>query len=377
MNPVEFFPASFADARQRFRAAAAALGLQPDEYPNPQAGPDGARLATDVVRIGPLQASRVMFVMSGTHGAEGLCGSGIQYGMLRQGPAATLPPDTALVLVHAINPHGYAWLRRVTEDNVDLNRNHVDHAAAYPDNPGYRELREAICPSAWEGPVREAAEARLSGYAERHGWMALQAAISGGQYSDPDGVFFGGHRLTWSAQTLYTILDRHAGSARHVGFIDLHTGLGPYGHGELISEHAPGNSVLERLRAWLGDDVTSLQDGSASSAPLTGTNGCGIERRLGRADTVTVVTLEYGTFPIGEILTAVRADCWLHRYGTPGSAQWLDIKAEMRRCFCPDADDWKRCVWERAAAVQAAMLAGLAALPVAAGAPPEATHRPG
>lgn len=362
MDPVEFFPAGYADARQRFRAAAAALGLQPDEYRNPQAGPDGERLATDVVRIGPPQASRVIFVMSGTHGAEGLCGSGIQYGMLRQDPAATLPPDVALVLIHAINPYGFAWLRRVTEDNVDLNRNHVDHAAPYPENPGYRELRDAICPQDWEGPVREAAEARLSAYAGRHGWMALQAAISGGQYSDPDGVFFGGHRPAWSARTLYAILDRHAADARHVGFIDLHTGLGPYGHGELISEHAPGDPVLGRLRAWLGDDVTSLRDGSASSAPLTGTNGAGIERCLHRADTVSVVTLEYGTWPIDRILTAVRADAWLHRHGRLESDQGRAIRAEMRHCFFPDADDWKQRVWSRAEAVLGAMTRGLAGL---------------
>ena len=50
-------------------------------------------------------------------------------------------------MVHAINPHGFAWSRRVTEDNVDLNRNFVDHAQPYPSNPGYEELRAAICPA--------------------------------------------------------------------------------------------------------------------------------------------------------------------------------------------------------------------------------------
>lgn len=358
-----FFATSYTDARNRFRAAAAARAFPVEEYRHPVAGPDGETLATDVVRLGPPGAARVLFVMSGTHGAEGFCGSGIQCGLLKQEATSRLPPDTALVLIHAINPYGFAWLRRVTEDNVDLNRNHVDHRAPYPDNPGYRELRDAICPVEWLGPARAAAEARLSGYAARHGAMALQAAISGGQYADPAGVFFGGHRLTWSARTLYGILDRHAAAARHVGFIDLHTGLGPYGHGELISEHAPGEPVLARLRGWLGDDVTSLQDGSASSAPLTGTNGCGIERQLGRATTITVVTLEYGTWPIDRILTAVRADCWLHRFGKPGSAQWQEIKAEMRECFYPDVADWKGKVWERAVAVQAAMLAGLATRP--------------
>jgi hypothetical protein len=63
-------------------------------------------------------------------GGEGLGGAGIQTGSFRSGVARELPPDTALLAVHAINPYGFAWMRRVTEGNVDLNRNVVGAAAA-------------------------------------------------------------------------------------------------------------------------------------------------------------------------------------------------------------------------------------------------------
>ncbi len=41
--------------------------------------------------------------------------------------------NTGALLIHALNPYGFAWTRRVTEDNVDLNRNFVDHDKGYPE----------------------------------------------------------------------------------------------------------------------------------------------------------------------------------------------------------------------------------------------------
>jgi hypothetical protein len=58
-------------------------------------------------------AGRVPVVLSATHGVEGLAGSGPQVDLLRHPPR--LPPDTAVLLVHAVNPHGFAWLRRTSE----------------------------------------------------------------------------------------------------------------------------------------------------------------------------------------------------------------------------------------------------------------------
>ncbi len=117
-----------------------------------------------MARLGPRDASRVLITISATHGAEGFCGSGAQVGSFEVGLGRELPADTALVAIHAINPYGFAWLRRVTEDNVDLNRNFVDHSAPLPRNPGYDELADAICPSEWQDAARDAARRRLEAY---------------------------------------------------------------------------------------------------------------------------------------------------------------------------------------------------------------------
>ncbi len=362
MNAINHFSATYAEARNRFLETCAALGLAVEHHTHPERGCEGEELATDVARFGPDNASHVLFTMSATHGVEGFCGSGAQIGALRSGLYDNLPDSVAVVLIHAINPFGFSWLRRVTHENVDLNRNHLDHTPPYPVNEGYELLRDAICPRQWSEDSQAAARAILDAYAREHGHTALQAAVSGGQYSHPEGLFFGGNTITWSAHTMASAISRHSAGARHVGFIDYHTGLGPYGYGELISDHRleePGHS---RLLEWLGADrVTSTDDGSSASAPLTGINGLCLAGAAPHAS-LTMVTLEFGTSPIDQVLDSLRADCWLHNYGDLECDQGRAIKAEIRRCFYPDADDWKAMVWDRTSDIERKMIAGLSSL---------------
>jgi hypothetical protein len=84
--------------------------------------------------------------ISSTHGVEGYCGSGFRWTGWQRLGAAGLPSDTAVVMVHAINPYGFAWTRRVTEEGNDLNRNYVDHSRPYPLNEGYLEIAEWLIP---------------------------------------------------------------------------------------------------------------------------------------------------------------------------------------------------------------------------------------
>ena len=76
-------------------------------------------------------------------GIEGFCGSGCQTGFLTENWKSRLAIDTALVLVHANNPHGFAQ-RRINEDNIDLNRNFIDFDAKTPESPEYAELHPAL-----------------------------------------------------------------------------------------------------------------------------------------------------------------------------------------------------------------------------------------
>jgi hypothetical protein len=358
MSIVQHFARDYSDARARFLAAAQRAGAAVTSFQNPLRGPETERLFTDVAWWGPRDADRVLVTVSATHGVEGFCGSLCQTAWFAEDMTRELPRGVALAAIHAINPHGFAWIRRVTEDNVDLNRNFVDHSQPYPVNQGYEELRDAIVPAEWTGPVREAADARLAAYAEKHGAMALQTAVTGGQYSDPLGIFFGGNAPTWSNRTLTTIFKRFLAHAQKVAVIDYHTGLGPYGHGELITGLIPDSPNFKLTKEWLGDELTSPLLGNSASAKLFGINQMGMERAIPHAR-LTAVAIEYGVAPMNETREALRADNWLHVHGDLRSPEAREIKAAMRRVFYGDTDEWKTKVWERSLEITRRLLKGL------------------
>ena len=118
MNSADSFSADYPEARAKFLKAAADAGGALEAMAHPERGPDGGDLATDVAWFGPRDAAAVLVMISGTHGVEGFCGSGAQVDWLRRGGAGGLPPGVAVLMIHAVNPYGFAWLRRVTQPAV-------------------------------------------------------------------------------------------------------------------------------------------------------------------------------------------------------------------------------------------------------------------
>lgn len=359
MNASEHFPASYAAGRDRFRALARTEGGALHVLPHPAKGPDGGDISIDAAWFGPPDPARALLLVSATHGVEGHCGSGCQSGWLAAGGPRHLPAGVGALVIHAINPHGFAWTRRVTEDNVDLNRNFVDFDQPLPQNPAYDAIAEAVAPREWTAESRAATLKVLLGYAREHGEFALQGALQGGQYRHPGGIFFGGAAPAWSRRRFLDLANRFLGRSRAVAFIDLHTGLGPYGYGEPISMQRPGTPGNTRARDWYGKELTTPESGDSKSAIIVGTLGQGLERELKNAD-LTNMALEYGTQPVPDVMLALRADNWLHLHGDVGSAQGRAIKRQVRDAFYQDHDDWKEKVLARALDMIDRGVAGLA-----------------
>jgi hypothetical protein len=352
------FSADYVAARVKFCDAATDAGAAMGSYSNPASPPNGAELTTHTAWLGPARPKRLLILMSGTHGVEGFCGSGIQAALLKSGLVDERQPDTALLFIHAINPSGFASIRRVTEGNVDLNRNFVEHNRRHPVNRGYCELRDALCPDKWDRKTRAAAASVLAAFEKKHGFREFQKAISLGQYADPDGLFYGGRKPTWSNRTFRDIIARYVVGARHVAFIDLHSGLGPYGVGEINNNHSPGVPGFQRVKDWFGPEATSAEEGNSATTEVIGTVTLALEQAV-PPSAVTSITLEYGTVPALVLLEALRADNWLHRCGKPESKQGRAITAELRKVFYPDTDEWRAMVWERAVDVFRRTMKGL------------------
>lgn len=360
MNAADSFSATYAEARARFRETAVAAGARLEALSHPERGRQDEALATDVAWIGPAAADRVLVMISGTHGAEGFCGSGAQVDWLIRGEAARLPPSVAVLMIHAINPYGFSWLRRVTHENVDLNRNWVDFDAPRPSNPGYDAIAEALVPAEWTPEAQANSAKTLGAYMAANGPAAFQQAVSGGQYRHAGGLFFGGAAPTWSRRTQSAIFAEYLAQATRVGIIDYHTGLGPWGYGERIVTDAPGSAGYDRAQAWYGAAITSPSGGTSTSAPIVG-DGLEAAPRLIPQAQVTGMAIEVGTQPLMEVLLALRADAWLHGRGDPLSPEAEPIKAQVRAAFYGDADDWKGMVAGQSLLATRQAIAGLTA----------------
>ncbi len=355
MNCVPHFARSYAEARARFLAAARARDLVLETHVLlDHVGADGEALAMDVAIMASPGAESVLVLTSATHGVEGHCGSGAQVALLRDDDflRAARAARVAVLFVHAVNPHGFSYGRRVNEDNVDLNRNFRDFDVPAPANAAYADVHALLIPPTW--PPTPEHETGIADYIAAHGARAFQTAVTGGQYTFPEGLFYGGARPAWSNVTVRDVLRRHAAGRSRVGWIDFHTGLGPLGHGEKIfagRDHAPD---LARARAWWGPEVTSIYDDSSSSALLTGLMCNAAYDECPDAE-YAGIALEYGTVPLPAVLLALRADHWLHNHPDAPEAQRAAIRNETRAAFYVDTDEWKEqvCLQARTAALGA------------------------
>jgi len=358
MTAAAHFAPSYRDARARFLAEAQAAGLAVHSHPHPLPGRDGEPLAMDVARLGEPDAAAVLLVSSACHGVEGFCGSGVQRALLADAAllAQAQARGVALVFIHALNPHGFSWWRRTTHENIDLNRNFHDFSQPLPANAAYDELAPLIVPAHW--PPSAAVLASVAQVKAQRGNKAWQAAVSGGQHRHPDGLFYGGLGPSWSHTTLRSVLRQHGQRCQRLGWIDLHTGLGPRGVGERIFACRDDDGALARAKAWWGEPITSIYDGSSTSAPLTGLMWSAAYQDCAQAE-YTGIALEFGTLPIGAMLDALRAGQWLANHPETGAPQRRAIEQQLRDAFYVDADDWKQQVVEQGRLVAAQAVAGL------------------
>ena len=332
MNTDSYFSQDYTQARQRFLAAARTAGavlhcLELDAW-----GPAGSLLSIDIAWLGSARPQRVVLHSSGIHGVEGFVGSAIQLQTLAKPPV--LAADSALLLVHILNPYGMAWLRRVNAANVDLNRNFPGPGQHWTGAPAaYRTLNDFLNPAsppAWDGFLLRLGLAIL-----RYGFSALLQAVATGQYDYPRALFYGGNALQPELHLYLDWLSAQLNNAEFVLAIDVHSGLGPWGRESLFAE-TQFSTMLKTLLAPrpFAAMPYNNQGGLCAALPLV----------LPHAR-VAALTQEFGTYLPLRILHALREENRWHHYGK-GS---LDHPSKRRllRSFCPPAPTWRTAVLEQ------------------------------
>ncbi len=371
------FTDDYARARERFTRASHAAGarLETVIHPSLRAPGDG-ELAVDLAWRGPVDAARVLLVTSGMHGFEGPAGSAVQSTWL-ENSQAEMPPGTAVLMVHALNPWGFAWVSRLTENNVDLNRNFIDWRALPPANPLCARVRDLIrVPD-----MSLETLARLLGAQQRLtaelGPAAMHVAVDFGQYEDAEGISFGGAAPEFG----HRVMREHAvpllSHARYIGLIDWHTGVGAYGEIAVLPIDGPGSTNAKRLAAWWGEVLVErwkrspleeaiAQDPKLSAMPLlkTGQMLQALVRWLPHAE-MTGAVVEFGTEREGalpDLVYVTLYERWLRFVDrTDRMAQVHDnFRATARKCFVPEDEPWRAHVVREGPKLIDQALAGLA-----------------
>ena len=261
-----------------------------------------------------------MLVLAGVHGDEGFSSSTLMCDAIDRwvtdGVDGDLAEDSAVVMIHGVNPWGMSHWRRQNESNVDLNRNWGrDERVEVPSNPGYIALHRTLVPGGAAPPSPESLLDVTRAMVEEFGYQWVKSAVSAGQYSHPDGLYFGGDRTEESNLRLAEIVAPRLAGAEEVLVVDLHTGHGAPGTYTLlshVSEDHPDDAWLRRVFDADRIECTSAPD--ATTGPKHGQIASGLGELVPDAVWRTV-TMELGTISDTRMIVNERAEHWVHFHG--------------------------------------------------------------
>jgi len=335
-----YFAPDYVAARDQFRRLATQRDVQPIAHPIDAKGPGGITLSIDSAYFGDTAPQNLAIISSATHGVEGFAGNALQQLFLNEFAEHWPREGNGLLLIHALNPYGFAFLRRANENNVDLNRNALESFPG-PANPAYGELNNWLNPNGVPGPI-DTFYLQAMWQVLRKGIPAVKQAIAGGQYEYPQGIFYGGSKREQSIRIFETILrDARFADAKRVIHIDLHTGLGPSGTYKLLVEFPRDAAQYRELQGCFGDDAVDPNDPKDTVAYHATGLLSELTSQVFRAARTYPVVLEFGTHPLAKMIHMLCRENRLHFHGDPLSASGARIKDELLEIFCPSGAEWR------------------------------------
>lgn len=327
-------------------------------YQHPVMDPDKNPLHLDWLQLGQTDTpARVLVLICGTHGVEGFAGSAVVNHCLSDLTIQLQQdPELGIVIIHGLNPWGFAWLRRSDHEGIDLNRNFIDFNSPLPENPEYELLHHDL--------FRDASKplmTTLAFWRSEWGNPAFESTITRGQYRHADGLFYGGNRASWSRQILTVASETEfLTRAKRTAVIDFHTGLGPYGHGEVINDHEPNSPGFNWACKWYGANAQAALLGESCSPPKSGLLDYFWHELIGERG--CFVTLEFGTYAIDKLLTLLVEE---QRYfiSCQNNSQPRDLSHPsvnaLHDFFYPQDPTWRELILFRATQIISLALQGL------------------
>ena len=353
------FSNSYVEAREKFLRAAHEAGATVHTYQQPGVtGKDGEPLACDVAVLGPTNANTACVVISGTHGAEGYCGSAIQHRWLLTSGTTVFKRGPRIVLVHAISPWAFSHQTRTTENNVDLNRNFLSHKGDHAtSNPSYDLLAPFLHTKAYS--AAECLEA-FEGYRsclDQNG-AHIENELIAGQSHRADGLFYTGNAPEWANGCFRQIINDQLAGIEEIGFIDWHTGVGRYGEIVYLCFDDPGSAEYQAAADWWALKKTEHEAFSSGCVPQYNGLLCQAIRQELPTAMIAGAVIEFGTGDAYSLFRSDRLDRWL-RFEGSHDANYARHKCDYCNAICPDELAWRAHVLEQGPRIMDRMIAGL------------------
>ena len=345
-----FFSDSYEIARHRFRASFNTCRGDLSSYVLSACSPSGKDLTIDVGRLGSKDADRALIISSGTHGVEGFFGSAVQLATLDQIAKDQLPPQVALIMIHAVNPFGFAHLRRVNEDNVDLNRNIRCTGQSYEGaDSGYAMMDPMLNPTTPPRHFDFFLGRALTAIA-RHGFTSLKSSIAQGQYEYPKGLFYGGKAPSESARLILTHLPSWIGGVQKLTHIDLHTGLGRWGSYVIAGESTLKDEAWGKLARTFGTPWVQPPGREGVLYQIRGEFTAGCKDLFPHLDYDPLLA-EFGTYHVLKVLAALRQENQATHTCAFDDPRLIASRLKLKEIFAPAHSEWRRLVVQRGSRV--------------------------
>ena len=248
------------------------------------------------------------------------------------------------MLVHGLNPYGFAHFTRTTENNVDLNRNFIDRTAgAAPANPHYETLHDDLMIQAVDRRGERAGRCG-DGRLHRASTAATRCSTPWRAASTvhPDGLMYGGKDREWSNRTLETIVQETLCGAEKVAFIDWHTGIGDYGKPFFLCFNEAGGALFANVPATGGarrmSTACARTAWSGRTTPAWSSMACSASSAIAQ---MCGAVIEFGTRGVG-MRRVLRLDQWLRRQNGLDPDVRAGLQADMMDAFCPFDGQWRK-----------------------------------
>jgi hypothetical protein len=346
------FSNEYSEARAKFLSVCANKNAQLEHFECPARGPYGEKLFMDVAQFGNRKAKKILIYVSGCHGPEAYTGSALQVEWAGQHNWEQLDPEVSVILIHALNPFGFAWGTRTNEDLVDVNRNFINHDQPYLTMEAYDNLHELLVPQQWGEKGSEAVSERLAVVTAK---LKEAGDLDKAQHNHPDGIHFGGLSRCWSNMVASTVIRERAETAENIVLIDCHTGMGKYGQAELMSDLPDDLDNFKCAKEYFGSVLESTFTDKSIGSPISGTLSEWVYELLPKKD-VLGLTLEFGTYPVEEILPTALHCHWLAARDRLSSLKSVAVRKAHIELFSPKEKNWRTEVLSQSEAVLTAAL---------------------